>query len=241
MVSNENLSIIEEINQELKNDKQLEFFKRNKSKILSVITAIVIGIIAYSSWYERKKKNMEDISNALLEMIQNPIDQNNMTLSKLLEEAPVELKPILAIMKSGKELSVGDFAEENLQPLLDLSQKRGVDLIWKDLALLIYASYPTKPSDELIKLLEPLVNNERPFKFSALEIMGMIYENEGKHEEAIKCFYKVLNSNDAPKSLKERVEMLLTYIKDKAGIRDSVSKPETPEDFEQQAVNKSVE
>ena len=221
-MSNEELSIIEEINKELKNDEQLEFLKKNKNIIISVITAIVIGIVVYSSWYERKNKNLEDITNALLDIAQNPSGQNALIISKFIEDAPAELRPILTIMRSGKELSVGEFAEENLTPLLDLANRGGVEQVWRDLAMLIYASYPTKPPAELIEMLTPLTAENRPFRFTAMEIIAMIYENEGKHEEALEYFNKILKNPEAPKTLKERTSMLSAYIRETAGLPDEV-------------------
>jgi hypothetical protein len=212
-VSNEDLSIIDEINEELKNDRQMEFLKKHKNTILSTVAVFVIGIVIYSSWHERKKTSMRDITNVLLGVIQNSGTKNSAKLTKLLESAPAELRPILLIMRSGERLAVGDFAEQNLKPLLELSQKHGVDLVWKDLALIIYASYPTQAPEELIRLLEPLTKDDRPFRFTALEITGMIYENENKHKEAIECFEKINNNDEAPQTLKKRISILINYIK----------------------------
>jgi hypothetical protein len=92
----------------------------------------------------RKKKERWKISRThFFDMVGNP-HSKDAVIAKLLEEAPAELRPILIILKSGKKLAVGDFAEENLKPLLELSNRHGVDIVWKDLALLIYASYPTR-------------------------------------------------------------------------------------------------
>lgn len=219
-MSNEDLSILEEINEELKHDQQVAFLKKHKNVILGVISFIVVGILIHSSWYERKKRQKEDITNTILSIIQNPEIKSDLTMQKLLEEAPAELRPILTIMKSGKQLILGDFAEKTLNPLLELSKKHGVDLIWKDLALLIYASYPTKSSSELIKLLNPLTGTERPFRFTALELIGMIHENMGSHEQALRCFDKILADKEAPKTLKQRVSMLYSYIKNNAELKN---------------------
>lgn len=222
-VSNSDVSFFQEIEEEVRNDKQMKFLKDNKNTIISVLAVIVVCIIAYSSWHERKIKNMEDITNSLLEIIQTPSDKNGAVLAKLIEDAPAELKPILTILKSGRELAVGEFADKNLQPLLDLSQRSGVDIVWKDLALMIYTSYPTKPYDELIELLKPLTANNRPFRLSALESMAMIYANESKYEDSVKCLDKILNDRLAPSTMKKRIKMLIEYIKAKAGITSEPS------------------
>lgn len=216
MGSEEN-SIFDEINEELKNEQLFAFMKKYQKTILSVVAVAVVGIIAYSSWYSRKNKQMEETSLTLLNVLQNPTERDDIVITELLAQAPAELKPVLSIMKSGKKLMRGAAVEESMNSLLELSQKHGVDIIWKDLALLIYVSYSIRPAAELVDLLKPLTSEDRPLRFSALEFIGVIYEKIGDHEEALKSFDSILKSEDAPGHLKQRVSMLANHIKNKLG------------------------
>ncbi len=213
MDKDDNFAMFEEINEELKHDQMVAFVHQNSKIIVSVLVAVVLGIIIYSTWQDRQKRKMEDITNALLTVVQNPSSKDNLMLGKLLESAPAELRPVLMLMKSGKQLMMGESPEKTLQPILDLSSRKGVDLIWRDLALLIYASYSTKPAQELIKMLEPLTEDKRPFRFTAMEFIAMAYINDGKSETAIEYLEKILNNNEAPKSMKERIAVLSQYVK----------------------------
>ena len=86
-------SIIREINEELKNDRLMEFFKKYKDAILVTVAVAVIGILAYSSWYNRRNQQKEEITNAILEDIQTPTKSSSLLIDALAENAPVELKP----------------------------------------------------------------------------------------------------------------------------------------------------
>lgn len=205
--------MFEEINEELKHDQMVAFVRQNLKMIASILVTVILGIIIYSTWQDRQKRKMEDITNALLTVVQNPSSKDDRMLGKLLESAPAELRPVLMLMKSGKQLMMGESAEKTLQPILDLSSRRGVDIIWRDLAILIYASYSTKPSQELIKMLEPLTEEKRPFRFSAMEFIAMAYINDGKGETAVEYLEKILNNNEAPKSMRERITILSQYVK----------------------------
>ena len=213
MDKNDNFAMFEEINEELKHDQMVAFVRQNLKMIASILVTVILGIIIYSAWQDRQKRKMEDITNALLTVVQNPSSKDDRMLGKLLESAPAELRPVLMLMKSGKQLMMGESAEKTLQPILDLSNRRGVDLIWRDLAILIYASYSTKPSQELIKMLEPLTEEKRPFRFSAMEFIAMAYINDGKGETAVEYLEKILNNNEAPKSMRERITILSQYVK----------------------------
>ncbi len=205
--------MFEEINEELKHDQMVAFVRQNLKMIISILVTIILGIIIYSTWQDRQKRKMEDITNALLTVVQNPSSKDERMLGKLLESAPAELRPVLMLMKSGKQLMMGESAEKTLQPILDLSNRRGVDIIWRDLAVLIYASYSTKSSQELVKMLEPLTEEKRPFRFSAMEFIAMAYINDGKGETAVEYLEKILNNNEAPKSMRERITILSQYVK----------------------------
>lgn len=213
MDKDDNFAMFEEINEELKHDQMVAFVRQNLKMIVSILVTVILGIIIYSTWQDRQKRKMEDITNALLTVVQNPSSKDERMLGKLLESAPAELRPVLMLMKSGKQLMMGESAEKTLQPILDLSNRRGVDLIWKDLAVLIYASYSTKSSQELIKMLEPLTEEKRPFRFSAMEFIAMAYINDGKDETAVEYLEKILNNNEAPKSMRERITILSQYVK----------------------------
>lgn len=213
MDKNDNFAMFEEINEELKHDQMVAFVRQNLKMIASILVTVILGIIIYSTWQDRQKRKMEDITNALLTVVQNPSSKDERMLGKLLESAPAELRPVLMLMKSGKQLMMGESAEKTLQPILDLSNRRGVDIIWRDLAVLIYASYSTKSSQELVKMLEPLTEEKRPFRFSAMEFIAMAYINDGKGETAVEYLEKILNNNEAPKSMRERITILSQYVK----------------------------
>ncbi|MDR2646237.1 MAG: hypothetical protein LBC04_03645 [Holosporaceae bacterium] len=206
-------SIIEEINEELKNDQLLMFLKKYKSAIFAVISVAVLGILIYSSWYSRKIKQREEITNALLQELQSPSHKDSRLIDGLLEDAPMELKPILSVIKSGRRLSNFEDMLESANALLALSKKHGVDTEWKDLATIIYVSYQLKPANELIKTLEPLTEKGRPFRFTACEFVAMIYENSGNHEKALEYLNKIIENQGAPKALKKRMAMLRNHIK----------------------------
>ncbi|MDR0753592.1 MAG: hypothetical protein LBE95_02915 [Holosporaceae bacterium] len=206
-------SVIEEINEELKNDQLLTFCKKYKNAIFAAIAVVVSGILIYSSWYSRKIKQREEITNALLRELQSPSGRDSRLIDGLLENAPMELRPILSIIKSGKKLSDFEDMLESANALLVLTQKHGVDAEWKDLATIVYVSYQMKPANELIKMLEPLTGGGRPFRFTACELMAVIHENNGNHEKALEYLNKIIESKEAPKALKKRMEMLRNHIK----------------------------
>lgn len=211
--SNDNLGMLEEIEEEVRNDEVAKFLQKNWISIASGIALVVVGICAYSSWHDRKIKKEEDITNALIEIVQNPVSGDNLMLAKLVESAPAELRPILVLLKNGKQAVVAGANDENLEPILDLANRKGVNIVWRDLATIIYTSYSNKSPEELIKMLEPLTAADRPFRFSAMEFIAMFNMNMGKADEALKLLEGIVKNAEAPTSMKKRIEVLAQYVK----------------------------
>ena len=208
-------SIIDEINEEVKHDQLMSFLNKHRNIVLSVIVAIVAVIFIYSSLHSRKQKLTEQVTTALVNIVQSPHGRSDLMLGKLIETAPAELKPLLSVIKYGQRLQTQSEVTKNAEELLQICNKNGVDQIWKDLAAMIYASYRVKSVAELIKMIEPLNAEDRPFRFSALELLGMLYADEGKFEKTIECLQKIIDNKEAPKTLKSRVSVLIEHLRDK--------------------------
>lgn len=213
-MAQEDNSILDEINEELKHDQVMAFFKKHKDAIAVMMAAAVIGIIAYSSWHERKNKKRQEITAAMVEMMRfSGAQQNDKMIATLMENAPSEIKPILNIMLLGDRILYNQQARENARKLLELSQKNGVDIIWRDLAIIIYASHRQNFSSELVKLLEPLCAKDRPFRFTAIEIIASIHNDNGNSQKALELLKKITDAKDAPYSMRQRIEIIINYIK----------------------------
>ena len=220
-------AIIEEINEEVKHDEVMKFLKNHQNIVLGIIIAIVIGIFAHSSWHSRRQKQLEQVTSALVNVVQSPHGQNDLMLSKLIDDAPTELKPLLSIIKYGQRLQTQSEIEKNAEELLALCNKNGIDPIWKDLATIIYVSYRVKGTAELIKMLEPLTADDRPFRFSALEMLGMLYMDENNYEKSVECFKKILDHAEAPKTLKSRITIMSDYVKNNINSNNLKNNTET--------------
>ena len=205
--------IIEEINEEVKHDEFMKFLKKHQNVVMTLILLIMVGIFAYSSLKERHRKQTEQVTIALINAMQTSHGGNDLMLDKLIADAPSEMKPMLSIIKYGQKLETQSETEKNAEELLAICSKYGVDEIWKDLATIIYASYRTKSPQELIKLLEPLTAANRAFRFSAMELIAMFCAETGDSEKSQEYLQKILDNEEAPKTMKDRIKILAAHMK----------------------------
>lgn len=216
-MAGEDNSIFDEINEELKHDQVLAFFKKNQKAILWIVAIMCVGIVLYSFWYSQKKQRLEITTANLFQELYTSGKKSDTAIENLRRNAPAELVPLLSLIKSGRQMMSADDLKKNAENLLDLSQKRGVDVIWKDLAIILYASYKLESNKDLIKRLEPLSGDDRPFRYTALEQIAMLYESMGNHEKSIEFLSQIIDAKDAPNTMKTRISKLVNYIKNNIG------------------------
>lgn len=213
-------SVLKEIEEEVKQEELYKFFRKHQQAIGWGLLVIVLFIFGYSSWYNRRNREMESATTTLVEILQTPtLRKHDATLAGLLRDAPAEMKPILTLIKSGRKLASLEEVYDNSDALLALSRNQNVHVVWRDIAVIICASYHLASNKELIDMLKPLTAEGRPFRLSALEMMAIFYEKEGNHEEAFRCLESILADKKTPNTMHKRIGMLLNYLRNKDSVQ----------------------
>ncbi|MBQ3565359.1 MAG: hypothetical protein IJA14_04370 [Alphaproteobacteria bacterium] len=215
----EDNAIFEEIEEELKHDQVLAFFRNHKKSCVWTVAIIVAGIVIHSSWYTQKKHRMEITTTNLFHELYASGKKSDAAIENLKKNAPAELVPLLSLIHSGRKISSADEVKKYSDELLELSKRNGIDPIWRDLAILIYASHSAEASDQLIKRLEPLCGEDRPFKYSAMERIAMIHDKDGNFDKALEMLDKITSASDAPASMKNRIAKLANYIRNNKTVK----------------------
>ena len=217
-MNNEDQAILDEITEELKHDQFVKFVKRNQNTITAVILCGIAGIVMYTSWQSRVKKELEDTTFSLMEVMISNNNKADIILGSIEENAPASIKPIINIIKAGMTVRLEQDAEKRkaaLSGLLSVIGKNGVDIIWKDLATLVYvtnAKMMLVDAKELIKMLEPVVELGRPLRLSALECLGALYLETGDILKAKSCFNEIQKDKNATENMKKRVRLYTSSL-----------------------------
>ncbi|MBO4405233.1 MAG: tetratricopeptide repeat protein [Alphaproteobacteria bacterium] len=239
-MSAEESSIFDEINEEIKRDEFLKFLKKHQNMVSWVVILVVAGIIGHSAWYSNKKKRLEMATTSLYnEIYSSPMKseagekKSKAVFENLIQNAPSELVPLISLIKTGREIGTAADTSATAKQLLELSEKRGVDVVWRDLAVLMYVSYKLEPDDKSLERLQKLAEGDRPFRFTAMEKIAMIHANRKESDKAIEILTKIIDNKEAPDTLKKRVAKVINYMKnhenDKSDSELSVVKEENSE------------
>ncbi len=226
-MSAEENSIFDEINEEIKRDEFLKFLKKHQNVVSWAIILVVAGIVGHSAWYSNKKKRLEVATTSLYNEIYSSPMKNEAGEKKskdvfenLMQNAPADLVPLVSLIKTGREIGTSADTSTTAKQLLELSEKKGVDVVWKDLAVLMYVSYKLESDDKSLERLQKLAGDDRPFRFSAMEKIAMIHANRNETDKAIEILTKIIDSKEAPDTLKKRMAKVINYMKNHKGEKD---------------------
>jgi hypothetical protein len=212
--------LFSEIQEELRQERILKFWKAYHKPFLASIAAVVVGIVAYSSWTQSDRSKAEETAAELVAVAhtldKGDTEQALLRLRNLERTAPKKATYIAAILRCFLSLESTAASEEEkvqaLSQLQSLAKNPKIQRIWTDLALLKMVSYAlTRPSQvqQVDSLLEELSAEGRPYRIAALELSAVQALQKGEKDRARDIFQKISEDSNAPSMAKERAVLML--------------------------------
>ena len=207
--------IFNEIDNDLKQDKLLNFFKRYKFIIviiISLILLIIFFIVGKNIIFEnRAKKNTQEYVIILNLIKEKKIDEAKKRL-EILKNSKINIYKVLAISKL-LELSKENKNEQI--SILDYAIKSDIEKNDKDLFKIKKALLAFDNSDEqqFLNLLNPVDFKNSPWRVLSLEILGDFYLSKGQKIKAKDVYDQALKIPDIPEIFKKDLEKKIKDIK----------------------------
>ena len=207
--------IFNEIDNDLKQDKLLNFFKRYKFIIviiISLILLIIFIIVGKNIIFEnRAKKNTQEYVIILNLIKDKKVDEAKKRL-EILKNSKINIYKVLAISKL-LELSKENKNEQI--SILDYAIKSDIEKNDKDLFKIKKALLAFDNSDEqqFLNLLNPVDFKNSPWRVLSLEILGDFYLSKGQKIKAKDVYDQALKISDIPEIFKKDLEKKIKDIK----------------------------
>jgi hypothetical protein len=207
-----------EIKQELKEEKYAALWKKYQNHVYSAILTILIITAGISFWNRYQDGRRQEVASTYFNALQALQHKNTKVALNLLDEIPAQdggsykdLSRFIAaalLQEEGKE----DEARDVYQNIID---DTGLDKTYKNMAIIrmAYMDIENREPEDLLKLVEPLAKQDGPWEMSALEIIGLLKIRQGKKEEAIDVFEKITNIDKVSKYAKFRAKSLIKSLK----------------------------
>ncbi len=215
------VDILDEIKEDLRNEKAQKFWNKY-GRMIMVALALFVGGTALVSGYKqyaeyRATKDASEFSTAIDLIDGQSRDEALKKLSQMGSEASAGYKTLALFSKANVLYKAGDKVAA-AAAYDDLSKTSGVDALYRELATVYSVSIQMdldKPDyTAMDKRLEPLTQTGHPWRFSALELQGLIAMQQGDSKKAKEIFNRIVADLNAPSTIKmraQRVSSVLSY------------------------------
>ena len=207
--------IFNEIDDDLKKDRILNFFKKYKFIIIIIISIIFLTIfiiVGKNILFEsRAKKNTQEYVIILGLINDKKIDEAKKRL-EILKDSKINLYKVLAISKL-LELSKENKNEQIL--ILDYAIRSDIEKNDKDLFKIKKAllSFDNLEEQQFLNLLNPGNFKNSPWRVLSLEILGDFYLSKGQKIKAKDVYDQAFKISDIPEIFKKDLEKKIKDIK----------------------------
>ena len=207
--------IFNEIDDDLKQDRFLNFIKKYKFIfiiIFSIFFFIIIFTVVKNIIYENRAKKYTQEYVIILSLINDKKITEAKERLEILKEAKINLHKVLAISKL---LELSKENKNELISILDFAIKSNIEKNDKDLFKIKKALLEFENLDEqqFLSLLNPGDFKNSPWRVLSLEILGDFYLSKGQKIKAKDIYDQAVKISDIPEIFKKDLEKKIKDIK----------------------------
>ncbi len=214
MVSDE---LIREIDEDLKRERYQKLWDKYGNYLIGlavVIVLVAVGIVGWQEYQSSQRIAQSDqfaVAQALLE--DGKYGEAGAAFGALASAAADGYQALARLRQAAALARAGD--RVGAVAVYDgLAADTGADEAMRDLAGLMAAlqHLELKNGDEALQRLESLTGADRPFRFSALELRGLVHLSQRNTAEAKKDFTILADDSAAPAGVRARAAELLAAL-----------------------------
>ena len=207
--------IFNEIDEDLKQDRFINFFKKYKFIIIIFLSLFVLTIVFAVSkniiFENRAKKYTQEYVVILSLINDKKIDEAKKRL-EILKDSKINLYKVLAISK------LLELTKENKNEqisILDYAIKSNIEKNDKDLFKIKKAllAFDNLDEQQFLNLLNPADFKNSPWRVLSLEILGDFYLSKGQKIKAKDIYDQAFKISDIPEIFKKDLEKKIKEIK----------------------------
>ncbi len=206
------------INSNTRNERVRNFFVKNKIKIISILLAIIIVLIAAYSFDKYKTNQKIEISNKFNSTTLMHSDKNKESTIKNLVEiinkkdptySPLSLYFILDKKLISDRIKINEYFDL-------LIEKTPLDKEINNLVIYKKALFNADQAQEsdLLNILNPLINSESVWRSHALYLMAEFFYSKDQKQKSKEFFNQIISLEKPNSDIKLQAEKRWTEIED---------------------------
>jgi hypothetical protein len=219
---------LEEVEKDIRQEKLLNLWKKYGKQVTAGLVGIIIVVAGYNLWnqyeYNKQVQMAEKLISAHDLMAQGDMAKAQVILTDLSQQSRSNYQSLGLFQKAA--LLVQEGAPEKVTEAISIYNQLGInnkiDPLWRDLAALlsvmISIDIQGQKVDELIAKLEPLTQDDNPWRYFAKEMKGLLLYRKGDKAQSTELFARLVQDNQTPQGISLRSRLMVQILS--AGIND---------------------
>lgn len=210
--------IFREIDEELRQENFAKLWKRYGNIIVAGAVVLVVAVGGYQGWHaydlNNRMKQGERYAAAAKMAQTGSIDTALEELNALRVDGDSGYRLLSAFDTAGLLARKGDNAAA-VAAFDSIADDGGYDTLYRDLARLLAATVlinSDSGDQSLLARLQPLTDNNNPWRHSARELLAVIAEHGGDKKKSRELFKSLTEDATAPQGIRQRAGEMLAAL-----------------------------
>ena len=202
-------NLFKEIDEELRQEKMAVLWKKYGKFVIAAAVLVVGSVAAFQAWkawdINRRSAESAKFEIALDSAMQKRSADALQTFAMLAKDGSTGYATLARLNQAALQAEEGDRAGA-IASYLSISNDESVDVIFRDLALLLSALHDldTASPDDLAQRLIRLTLTENPWRHFAKELSALLAQRKGDRSRAGKLFQELADDVTAPAGIRAR-------------------------------------
>lgn len=198
--------VMEEVNEELRQQKLEAFWRENRNWIIGSIL-LAIATTAGITWW--RSYTLQQNLKGTTELMKVSEEKDPRALTTFADSANTNHAVFARLLAAGLHVDQGNSARA-IEIYNEIAGMRGLDRSLRDFARILSVTQRLNKDDakSLHAELADLSSRKSPYRFTALELNAMVYAREGKLKEAAESLEAISTDAEAPQDARMRATTL---------------------------------
>jgi len=213
---------LEEVKNDIRQEKLLNLWRRYGKWVIGSMTVILVAVAGYNFWgqYDQNKRLQmaEKLITAQELTSQGEVAKALTILNSLSEHHHKVYQSLALFQKAGLLLQEGVEYKpvEAITIYQQLAANTSLDPLWRGLAVLLSVmvgmDQPNIKPEELLKQLDPLTQDQSPWRYFAKEMKGVLLYRQGENGQAAELFARLVQDNETPAGISMRARLMAQIV-----------------------------
>lgn len=216
-VDREEELFFQEVDEELKQERAFEFWKRYGKLLVAVVIIVIAAVGGYQYWQSDKRASEMAASDQFAQGLQliaaGKSKEAAVIFSVLGKNAPSGYAALSRLQEGAIKARAGDAAGA-AAIYKSLVDDESAPQILRDVATILWAvsGFGSADANAVMAKLEPLTKESSPWRHSAREMWALYAEKAGKKDAARDMFKKLAEDTQAPAAIRTRAHEMLAIL-----------------------------